>query len=137
MLNIFWSLLETCLDDLSGQRDPFDYVLGAVGGLIFTLSDKLKRGDPLLNVETFYTSLKLILATDHYHFTVTSLRGPAHNEHMKSMLRLIAMPADLPQLMDQDCISDTLQFSLSSIVFLECDANVIGKKIYILNKENL
>jgi len=74
--------------------------LQIVESLIQTLL-KLERNDPLLNVETITTSLKLMLATDQFH--LNNRKCPDYDHlHLNSMVRLIAMLADLPLLMSKD-----------------------------------
>jgi len=102
LLNMQWSMLESirCFEAL--EIDLWPTTLEIVYSLIKTLL-KLERNDPLLNMETITTSLKLILATDQFH--LNNRESPDHGHlycHIYSMVRLIAILADLPQLMNKD-----------------------------------
>jgi len=102
MLNMQWSMLESIGCFEAQEKYLWLTTLIIVDNLIQTLL-KLQRNDPLLNVETITTSLKLILATDQFHLKHSKF--PDNNNldsHINSMVRLISMLANLPQLMNKD-----------------------------------
>ncbi len=105
LLVIEWSLLKTMGRFHVLEKDLWSETQRIIDCLIYTLLHLQSNDDPLLNVATIKTSLELILATDRFHLDADP-ESPDHQQPISymnnSMIELIAMLADRPQLLNED-----------------------------------